>query len=164
MAKVLEFQLQLSVLPMKIQDWFPLVLTGWISLQSKGLSSVFSNTTVQKHQFFSAQLSRIISKSLQISRIISYPLKAFGLGLPWGPTSKEFTCQCRRHGYDPWSGYIPHATKQLSLRASTAEPVLWSLGIAATEHMCRNYGSPCSLHPVLCNKRSHRHEKPACSN
>ena len=47
----------ISVLPMNIQDWFPLRLTGWISLQSKGLSRVFSKTTVQKHQFFSAQLS-----------------------------------------------------------------------------------------------------------
>ena len=46
-----------SVLPMNIQDWFPLGLTGLISLQSKGLSRVFSNTTVQKHQFFGAQLS-----------------------------------------------------------------------------------------------------------
>ena len=46
-----------SVLPMNIQGWFPLGLTGLISLQSKGLSKVFSNTTVQKHQFFSAQLS-----------------------------------------------------------------------------------------------------------
>ena len=46
-----------SVLPMNIQDWVPLGLTDWISLQSKGLSRVFSNTTVQKHQFFSAQLS-----------------------------------------------------------------------------------------------------------
>ena len=46
-----------SVLPMNIQDWFPLGLTGWISLQSKGLWRVFSNTTVQKHQFFSTQLS-----------------------------------------------------------------------------------------------------------
>ena len=46
-----------SVLPMNIQDWFPWGWTGWISLQSKGLSRVFSNTTVQKHQFFSAQLS-----------------------------------------------------------------------------------------------------------
>ena len=45
-----------SVLPMNIQDWFPLGWTGWISLQSKGLSRVFSNTTVQKHQFFGAQL------------------------------------------------------------------------------------------------------------
>ena len=46
-----------SVLPMNSQYWFPLGWTGWISLQSKGLSRVFSNTTVQKHQFFSAQLS-----------------------------------------------------------------------------------------------------------
>ena len=46
-----------SVLPMNTQDWSPLEWTGWISLQSKGLSRVFSNTTVQKHQFFGAQLS-----------------------------------------------------------------------------------------------------------
>ena len=45
-----------SVLPMSIQNWFPLGWTGWISLQSKGLSRVFSNTTVQKNQFFGAQL------------------------------------------------------------------------------------------------------------
>ena len=44
-----------SVLPMNIQDWSPLGWTGWISLQSKGLSRVFSNTTVQKHQFFGTQ-------------------------------------------------------------------------------------------------------------
>ena len=46
-----------SVLPVNIQDWFPWGLTGWISLQSKGLSRVFPNTTIQKHQFFGAQLS-----------------------------------------------------------------------------------------------------------
>ena len=46
-----------SVLPMNTQDWSPLGCTGWISLQSKGLPWVFSNTTVQKHQFFGAQLS-----------------------------------------------------------------------------------------------------------
>ena len=45
------------VLPVNIQDWFPLGWTDWISLQSKGLSRVFSNTTVQKHQFFGTQLS-----------------------------------------------------------------------------------------------------------
>ena len=47
----------ISVLPMNTQDWSPLGWTGWISLQSKGLSRVFSNTTVQKHQFFGSQLS-----------------------------------------------------------------------------------------------------------
>ena len=46
-----------SIVPMNIQDWFPLGCTGLISLQSKGLSRLFSNTTVQRHQFFSAQLS-----------------------------------------------------------------------------------------------------------
>ena len=46
-----------SVLPRNIQDWFPLGWTGWISLQSRALSRVFSNTTVQKHQFFGTQLS-----------------------------------------------------------------------------------------------------------
>ena len=59
-----------SVLPMNIQDWSPLGWTGWISLQSKGLSRVFSNTTVQKHQFFSAQLS-----SQSNSRIPTWPLE-----------------------------------------------------------------------------------------
>ena len=56
MAKVLEISASASVLPMNIQDWFLLGWTGWISLQSKRLSRVFSNTTVQRHQFFSAQL------------------------------------------------------------------------------------------------------------
>ena len=59
-----------SVPPMNIQDWSPLGWTGWISLQSKGLSRVFSNTTVQKHQFFSAQLS-----SQSNSHIHTWPLE-----------------------------------------------------------------------------------------
>ena len=50
-ARVLEFSASASVFPMNIQDWFPWGLTGLISLQFKGLSRVFSNTTVQKHQF-----------------------------------------------------------------------------------------------------------------
>ena len=53
----IEVSASISVLPVNIQDWFPLGWTDWISLQSKGLSRVFSNTTVQKHLFFSAQLS-----------------------------------------------------------------------------------------------------------
>ena len=69
-AKVLEFQLQASVLLMNTQDWSPLGWTGWISLQSKGLSRVFSNTTVQKHPFFSAQLS-----SQSNSHIHTWPLE-----------------------------------------------------------------------------------------
>ena len=62
-----------SILPMNIQDWFTLGWAGWISLQSKGLSRVFSNTTVQKHQFFGAQ------PSLQSnSHIHTWPLEK-----PW---------------------------------------------------------------------------------
>ena len=53
----IEVSASASVLPMNTQGWFPLEWTGWISLQCKGLSRVFSNTTVQKHQFFSPQLS-----------------------------------------------------------------------------------------------------------
>ena len=53
----IEVSASASVLPMNTQDWSPLGWTGWISLQSKGLSRVFSNTTVQKHQFFGTQLS-----------------------------------------------------------------------------------------------------------
>ena len=67
-AKVLEFSASASVLPMNTQDWFLLGLTGLMSFQSKGLSRVFSNTTVQKHQFFSAQLS-LWSKSHNHARL-----------------------------------------------------------------------------------------------
>ena len=59
-----------SVLPKNTQDWSPLEWTGWISLQSKGLSGVFSNTTVQKHLFFGAQLS-----SQSNSHIHTWPLE-----------------------------------------------------------------------------------------
>ena len=55
-----------SVLPMNAQDWSPLGWTGWISLKSKGLSRVFSNTTVQKHQFLGVQLSLWSSSHIRI--------------------------------------------------------------------------------------------------
>ena len=63
-----------SIIPKKSQGWSPSEWTGWISLQSKGLSRVFSNTTVQKHQFFSAQLS-----SQSNSHIHTWPLKNHSL-------------------------------------------------------------------------------------
>ena len=70
MAKVLEFQLRHQSFQWNTQDWSSLGWTGWISLQSKGLSRVFSNTTVQKHQFFSTQLS-----SQSNSHIHTWPLE-----------------------------------------------------------------------------------------
>ena len=69
-AKVIGVSASTSVLPVNTQDWSPLEWTGCISLQSKGLSRVFSNTTVQKHQFFSAQLS-----SQSNSHIHTWPLE-----------------------------------------------------------------------------------------
>ena len=80
-----------SVLPMNTQDWSPLGHTGWISLQSKGLSRVFSNTTVQKHQFFSTAAA---SKSL-LSCPTLWPH-------PWDSPGKNtgvdchFLLQCRK--------------------------------------------------------------------
>ena len=68
-----------SVLPVNIQDWFPLGLTGWISLKSRGLSRVFFNTTVQKHQFFGAQLS--FSRKLNIIFVAAPNIRQGGL--PW---------------------------------------------------------------------------------
>ena len=69
-AKVLEFQLHHQSFQWTPKDWSPLGWAGWISLQSKGLSTVFSNTIVQKHQFFGAQLS-----SQSNSHIHTWPLE-----------------------------------------------------------------------------------------
>ena len=76
-----------SVLPMNTQDWSPLGGTGWISLKSQGLSRVFSNTTVQKHQFFGAQPS-----SQSNSHICTWPLGKPQLWL-YGPLSAKW-CLC----------------------------------------------------------------------
>ena len=69
-AKSIGVSASASVLPMNTQDWSPLGWTGWTSLQSKGFWRVFSNTTVQKHQFFSTQLS-----SQSNSHIHTWPLE-----------------------------------------------------------------------------------------
>ena len=78
-AKVLEFSASTLVLPMNTQDWSPLGWTGWITLQSKGLSRVLSNTTVQKHQFFSAQLSLLLKSHSHLA----------GWGGGWAPQSLQ---------------------------------------------------------------------------
>ena len=63
-----------SVLPMNIQDWFPLGWIGWISLQSKGLASVFSSTTIQEHQFFDDQLSLLEKEMATHSSILAWKI------------------------------------------------------------------------------------------
>ena len=86
----------MSVLPMNTQDWIPLGWTSWISLQSKGLSRVFSNTTVQKHQFFGAQLS-----SQSNSHIYTWPLKKTIALTRWTFVGK--VCLCFLICYLGWS-------------------------------------------------------------
>ena len=85
-----------SVLPMNTQDWSHLGWTGWISLQSKGLSRVFSSTMVQNHQFFGAQLS-----SQSNSHIHTWPLEK---PQPWldGPLLTKW-CLCFSICYLGWS-------------------------------------------------------------
>ena len=85
-----------SVLPMNTQDWSPLEWAGWMSSQSKGLSRVFSNTTVQKHQFFGTQLS-----SQSNSHIHTWPLEKLK---PWldGPLLAKL-CLCFLICYLSWS-------------------------------------------------------------
>ena len=77
-----------------------------------------------------------------------------GLGLPWWLSGEESASQCRRHGFSPWSGKIPHAMERLSPRITTTMPVLWSPGATTAEPVCHNYWSPRTLEPVLRNKRS----------
>ena len=88
-----------SVLPMNTQDWSPLGWTGWISLLSKGLSKVFSNTTVQKHQFFSTQSSCF----------------------PCGSVGKESACNAGDLGSIPGLGRSPGEGKRYPLQYSGLE-------------------------------------------
>ena len=95
-----------SVLPMNIQDWIPLGWTGWISLQSKGLSRVCSNTTVQKHQFFMAT-----SK-----------------GFPDSSVGKESTCNAEDPGSIPGSERSPGEGKGYPLQYSGLENAMdWTV-------------------------------------
>jgi len=93
-----------SVFPMNTQDWSPLGWTGWISLQSKGLSGVFSNTTVQKNQFFSAQLS-----SQSNSHIHTWPLEklyySYILLFKLNICVSVCVCECIyvRNYFKPWN-------------------------------------------------------------
>ena len=79
------------------------------------------------------------------------------LGLPSWLSGKEFTCQCRRHGFDPWSGKIPKATEHLSSCTTSIESTLESPGTTPAE-------ATGHVEPVLSNKRSHHGEKPAHRN
>ena len=83
-----------SVLPMGTQDLPPLGWTGWISLQSKGLWRVFSNTTVQKHQFFGAQPS---SQSSEYSGLISFRIDWFDFAIQESSPTPQFKASIFQH-------------------------------------------------------------------
>ena len=110
-----------SVLPMNTQAWSPLEWTSWISLQSKGLSRVFSSTTVQKHQFFSAQFSH--SPTLTILTSKTYK------GIP---NSKESACNSRDLGSIPGleypleKGMATHSSILAWRIPWTEEPRIWA--------------------------------------
>ena len=110
-------------------------------------------------------------KTQHVSTISHHPIsskshemgafKTVPLGLPRLLGGKESACQCRRHGFDPQSGKIPHAAEQLNPSATQLLSLCsrtW--GAATTEPTRRNYGSLRVLEPVLHNRRSHRSEKP----
>ena len=116
-----------SVLLVSIQDWFPLGLTGWISLQSKRLSRVFSNTTVQKHQFFSAQLSLLSNSHIHTWPLEKSCLQSFPASGSF-PMSQFFTSSGQSIGVSVsvlpmniqdwfpwgWTGWISLQSKGLS--------------------------------------------------
>ena len=124
MAKVLGVSASPSVLPMNIQDWFPLGWTGWTSLQSKGLSRVFSNTTVQKHQFFSVRFSLWSN-----SHIHPY------WGFLDGSVGEEFTCNAGDLGSIPGLERSPREGKGYPLQYSDLENSLDCVvhGVAESE-------------------------------
>ena len=76
---------------------------------------------------------------------------------------KGSACQCRKHEFNPWPRKIPHASEQLSPR-TTLLKLSSRAGGETAEPRSHNYGSPCTLEPVLCNKRNHGNEKTSHLN
>ena len=128
-TKVLELQLQPSVLPMNIQGWFPEGLTGLI-LQSRRLSRVFSNITLQKHQFFGAQFSLWSNSHMTTGKTIALTTCAFigkVMSLLFNMLSRLVTAFLPRskrlfHGYSHCPQWIWNSRKKMSVTASTFPP------------------------------------------
>ena len=92
--------------------------------------------------------------------IVNSAAKNMCTGLPWWRGGWESTCQCRGHGFEPWSGKIPPAAERLSLCTTTTEPAFWSPWATTTEPVSHNYWvpvpqllKPVFLEPMLRNKR-----------
>ena len=121
-----------SVLPMTIQDWFPLGLTGLISLQCKRLSRVFSNTTVQKHQFFSAQPS-FWSNSHIHTWLLEKPIVLLCQEPAWGtpPLAKVMRKEARHTQRRDRASGVPPGNSQAST-PKTRVCLLYCFGLSPT--------------------------------
>ena len=113
-----------SVLPMNIKDWSPSGWTGWFSLQSKGLSRVFSNTTVQKHQFFGAQLyvaSLVAQRLKRLPAMQATWVEKIPWRRKWLPTPVflygESHGQRSLVGYSPWGRRESDRTERLTTKS-----------------------------------------------
>ena len=118
-----------SFLPKNTQGWSRLEWTGWISLQSKGFSRVFSNITVQKHQFFGAlrSLQRTWGHywdHLTVLNRLPHGIKFFpgGAVVKIPPANAGDT----RHGFDPWAGKIPWSRKWQPCSSILAWKIPWT--------------------------------------
>ena len=92
-------------------------------------------------KLYSAKVYFLCNCYEKIMGVLEYISLRGDTGLPWWRSGWESACRCRRHGFEPWSGKIPHAAEQLGRWATTTEPA--------------------HLEPVLCNKRGHDSERPA---
>ena len=88
------------------------------------------------------------SHSVTFGSVIEDHLKSSGR-LPWWLSGEETACQCRRHGFDPWDGKIPHASEQQNSCAATREPVLWSPAAVTIEPSHHDSWSPRALELIL---------------
>ena len=122
----------------------------WPDWKLPNVKGLFSGGIFGKYfqvNILTRQLYEAVDNSLRQKTAKPKSLKRKAEGLPWWLTGKESTYQSRRHGFDPWSRKIPHAPvpQLFSLCSRT-----WELQLL----------SPCTLGPVLCNKRTHWNEKP----
>ena len=114
---------------------------GTLTERASDLLLVAVHRTCRIHSVPSSRYSDGFSSAAQ-GACITWSLITITFGLSRWLSGKEFNCQCRRHGFNPWSGKTPHAEMQLTPRATTTEPVPCSPRTATIEPLCSGYGNP----------------------
>ena len=157
-----------SVLPKNTQDWSPLEWTGWISLQSKGLSGVFSNTTVQKHQFFSAELSsQLHITTLLFGSCHICLLSGPQMLLPTVPllcNDCQFNCHFLREAFPPRHCLTVCLSRQLCdsclpSPTSPSAPCGWT---CVWFQLCLQYLAQCWCHEYLWKGTCRKEKRSSC--